>query len=344
MTVERQSTVARCVVIAEAGVNHNGDIALAHRLVDVAADAGTDVVKFQTFRADAIATGSAPKAAYQNRTTGEGSQVEMLRRLELSEAAHRELKQHAEERGLLFASTAFETEGVDFLVGLGVPFLKVPSGEITNYPLLAHIASKQCPVILSTGMSTLTEVQRAVRWLGDGPRPSERLPALTVLHCVTAYPAPSDQLNLRCVQTLADDIGVPSGYSDHSLGIEMSIAAVALGASVIEKHFTLDRGLRGPDHAASLEPGELATMVAAIRGVAVALGDGVKVPAPCERENIAIARRAIVAARAIHAGEAFSRENLALKRPAMGVSAAQWQDVIGRCAPREFRPDELIEL
>jgi N-acetylneuraminate synthase len=333
-----------CFIIAEAGVNHNGDIALAHRLVDAAADAGADAVKFQTFRAEKLVTAAAAKASYQVATTGTGPQIDMLRALELAPEAHAALKNHAEDRGLLFASTAFDIESVDFLDRLGVPFHKIPSGEITNFPLVRHIARKAKPTILSTGMSTLEEVRAATGWLATGPQASSRLPALTVLHCVTAYPAPPDHLNLRCIETLARELGVPAGYSDHSTGIEMPIAATALGASVVEKHFTLDRTLPGPDHAASLEPDKLATMVGAIRNVARALGDGAKIPAPSEAENRDVIRRAIVARRPIRRGEIFTDANLDTKRPATGLSAALWPDIVGRAAPRDFRADEPIEI
>lgn len=334
----------RCFVIAEAGVNHNGDLALACRLIDAAAEAGADAVKFQTFTADALVTAEAPKARYQNRTTGEGTQLEMLRALELSAGAHRDLKKYAEERGLIFASTPFDMASVDLLDELDVHFIKIPSGEVTNYPLLRHIAAKGRPVILSTGMSTLDEVQSAVAWLGEGPCASDRLPALSVLHCVTAYPAANEQLNLRCIETLVRDLNLPIGYSDHSTGIEMPIAAVALGATVVEKHFTLDRSLPGPDHEASLEPIELKHMISAIRAVECALGSGIKAPASCEAENISVVRRSIVAKRDIRAGETFSDENLTTKRPATGISPAQWPNVIGQQASRHFRREEQIEL
>jgi N-acetylneuraminate synthase len=333
-----------CFIIAEAGVNHNGDLDLARRLVDVAADAGADAVKFQTFRASEIASPAAPRARYQTAAVGEGGQQDMLRALELSEDDHVALSRHAAERGILFSSTAFDPQGVDLLERLDVPFLKIPSGEITNYPLIRHVTAKRRPVILSTGMSTLEEVRTAVGWLGDGPVAAGGLPALTVLHCVSAYPAPAEDINLRCVASLARDLDVPAGYSDHSLGIEIPIAAVALGARVIEKHFTVSRDLDGPDHRASLEPDELTRMVAGIRMVERALGDGRKRPAESEMENIGPVRRGIVARRPIGAGELFSEENLAVRRPAVGVSAAAWPSVIGRAAPRAFAENEPIEL
>jgi N,N'-diacetyllegionaminate synthase len=333
-----------CFIIAEAGVNHNGELDLARRLVDVAAAAGADAVKFQTFRAEQLVTSAGSKAPYQTRTTGAGSQIDMLRALELAPEFHEPLAQHARERGIGFASTPFDIGSVDFLDAFRMPFLKSPSGEITNYPLLRHIAAKRQPVILSTGMSTLAEVRRAVEWLGDGPCASDTLPALTVLHCVTAYPAPASALNLRCIGMLAQALGLPTGYSDHSFGIEMPIAAVALGARIVEKHFTLDRALDGPDHAASLEPQELRDMVRALRDVEAALGDGVKKPAPCEAENIAPVRKSIVARRAICVGETLDENCLDTKRPEDGISAARWPEIVGRRAKRNFAKDEPIEI
>lgn len=333
-----------CFIIAEAGVNHNGDLARARELIDTARHAGADAVKFQTFRADELSTTATPKTPYQSAATGEGNQHEMLRALELSEDDHIALAQHASDRNILFSSTAFDPQGVDLLESLDVPFYKIPSGEITNYPLITHIGSKRKPVILSTGMSTLEEVRTAIDWLGDGPQSDDRLPSLTVLHCVTAYPAPETELNLRCIDTLARNLGVPTGYSDHSLGLEVPLAATALGATVIEKHFTLDRSLPGPDHKASLEPDELSSMVAGIHRISGALGDGTKRPAACELENIAPVRRAIVACRRIEAGETFSTDNIAVRRPANGISAANWPTVLGQTAGRAFDPNEPIEI
>jgi N-acetylneuraminate synthase len=336
--------VTSCFVIAEAGVNHNGDMDLAHRLIDAAADAGADAVKFQTFRADKLATAVAPKAGYQTVTTGAGSQFEMLRALELRPEHHPALIAHCRDRGILFASTGFDEDSVDVLDGFDVPFFKIPSGEITNFPLLRHIAAKGRPVILSTGMSTLEEVRRAVGWLSDGPRAAHGLAALSVLHCVTAYPAPVEATNLTCMATMAEALGIPVGFSDHSLGIAMPIAAAALGATIIEKHLTLDCGLQGPDHAASLEPAAFAEMVRSIQDVAKALGDGVKRPAACEAANIPVVRKSIFAARPIAKGTRFTAEDLVTKRPATGLSPAHWPDVVGQVAPRDFLPDEAIEL
>lgn len=325
-------------------MNHNGNIETAHRLIDVAADSGADAVKFQTFRASELATAAAPKARYQTQTTDSGSQFDMLRSLELSDESHFELARHAAQRSILFSSTAFSPEGVDLLSRLGVPFFKIPSGEITNYPLVTHIAQQRRPVILSTGMSTLEEIETAVEWLGNGPEESALLPPLTVLHCITSYPAPASEINLRCIETLRRDLALPVGYSDHSAGTEISIAAAAMGAEVIEKHFTLDRKLAGPDHSASLEPSELASLISAIRNVTASLGDGVKRPAESERENLLPVRRAIVARRSIVAGEAYTPENVAVRRPAVGLPASEWPEVIGRLAPRNFSADEPIEL
>ncbi len=331
------------LIIAEAGVNHNGDLDLARRLVRVAAEAGADLVKFQTFVADRITSASAPKAEYQKATTGtDESQQEMIRRLELSRADHETLIEECRAAGIGFFSTGFDAESIDLLVDLGIDRLKVPSGEITNLPLLRHIAAKGLPVILSTGMADLAEIEAAIAVFEQG---GIARGDLTVLHCNTQYPTPMDDVNLTAMPRIGETFGVGFGYSDHTLGIEVPIAAVALGASVIEKHFTLDRTLPGPDHQASLEPDELAAMVAAIRNIERAVaGDGIKRPSPSECGNRAIARRSIVAARPIRAGETFGTDNLAAKRPGTGLSPMLWDDVIGRTAPRDFSADELIEL
>ncbi|PIR19418.1 MAG: N-acetylneuraminate synthase, partial [Elusimicrobia bacterium CG11_big_fil_rev_8_21_14_0_20_64_6] len=276
----------RCFIIAEAGVNHNGKIKLAERLVDAGKAAGADAVKFQTFRADSLVSAGAPLARYQRGKSGGASQLEMIRALELSEADHRILLKRCGRAGIEFMSTPFDEASADMLVRLGVKRLKIPSGEITNKRLIEHVARKGKPVILSTGMSTLAEVRKAVGWILK----TRRVP-LTVLHCVTEYPAPAAQVNLRAMDSLRAATGLPVGYSDHTLGVEVAVASAARGATVLEKHLTLDRSLPGPDHAASLEPREFARMVAAIRLVESALGDGVKRPAPCERKNISVARR-----------------------------------------------------
>lgn len=332
----------RVVVIAEAGVNHNGSVDVGCRMVDVAAGAGADFVKFQTFRADRIATGHAPQAGYQTRNTGVATpQRAMLERLQLDVAAHRTLIGRCAERGIGFLSAPFDIPSIDLLVDLGLKTLKVPSGEVTNLPYLRHLGRQRTSVILSTGMATLAEVRRAIEVLEEAGTPRAWV---TVLHCTTEYPAPPEEVNLRAMTTMRAALGTTTGYSDHTLGIEVPIAAVALGASVIEKHFTLDRNLPGPDHRASLEPGELKAMVDGIRKIEMAIGDGNKRPSASELRNAPIARKSIVAARAIAAGEPFTVENLAVKRPGTGISPMLWDDVLGRPAPRAFAPDEFIEL
>lgn len=333
----------RTLIIAEAGVNHNGSPELARQLVDAAAAAGVDYVKFQTFRADKLVTRTARQAAYQSRNLGHGeeSQYTMLKRLELSPDDHRALIDHCNAKGVEFLSTAFDLESIAFLDSLGLPLWKVPSGEITNFPYLRAIGSTGKPVILSTGMATLDEIGAAVGVLTRFGTPRNEI---TLLHCTTEYPAPKDQVNLRAMQTMHERFGLPVGYSDHTEGIEIPVAAVAMGATVIEKHFTLDRNLPGPDHKASLEPDELTAMVRQIRAVESALGNGTKEPAPAERPNIPIARKSIVAATAIKRGEPFTEENLTAKRPGTGLSPMLWESVVGRTAPHDFEPDQPIEL
>ena len=334
---------AHTLVIAEAGVNHNGDLDLARQLVDIAADAGADLVKFQTFSADRLATRSARKADYQASTTGaDESQHAMLQRLELSEDDHRMLIAHCAQRGIGFFSTGFDIECVDLLVRLGLQRFKIPSGEITNLPYLRHVgqlARHGSRVILSTGMATLGEIDAALGVLeGAGAQRCQ----ITVLHCNTDYPTPAHEVNLRAMVSIAQAFGVAVGYSDHTHGIEVAIAAVALGASVIEKHFTVSRSLPGPDHPASLEPGELKAMVAAIRTIEQALGDGVKRPTQGELKNRPIARKSLVALRSVAAGELFSADNLTAKRPGSGLSPMRWDEMIGRPAARAYAADELI--
>ncbi|MDF1522508.1 MAG: N-acetylneuraminate synthase [Trueperaceae bacterium] len=330
------------LVIAEAGVNHNGDIGMAIELVARAADAGADIVKFQTFDTSQVVARNAPKAAYQVARTGdEDSQYDMVRRLELSHDAHLTLVEACRAHGITFMSTAFDHGSLDLLMAIGVERLKVPSGEITNLPLLRDVGRRGLPVILSTGMATLGEVETALDVLRTSGTATDRV---TVLHCTTEYPAPFPDVNLRAMTTLRDALGVDIGYSDHTPGIEVPIAAVALGATIIEKHLTLDRSLPGPDHHASLEPGEFAQMVRSIRHVEVALGDGIKRVVGSEAQNRTIARRSIVAATPIRAGETFTSANLATKRPAIGLSPMRWDEVIGRTAARDFAPDEPIEL
>ena len=332
----------RTVIIAEAGVNHNGDISLARQLVDVAAEAGADLVKFQTFVADRLSTAGAPKADYQKAATGAvESQHEMLKRLELSDDAHRDLIAHCHARGIGFFSTGFDIECVDMLVGLGQTLFKIPSGEVTNLPFLRHIGGLGGDVILSTGMATLSDIEAALLALELAGTPRARV---TVLHCTTEYPVAPRDVNLLAMQSIREAFGVRVGYSDHSPGIEISIAAVALGATVIEKHFTVDRRLSGTDHLASLEPAELSAMVRGIRHVEFALGDGVKRPTVGELRNRIVARKSIVASRPIAAGEVFSNDNLTAKRPGTGLSPMRWDEVIGRFAVRTFAADEPIEL
>jgi len=325
-------------VVAEAGVNHDGDLDVARRLVDAAADAGADAVKFQTFRADALVSREAPKAAYQRETTGiDESQRDMLRHLELGPEAHADLGEHARRRGLLFFSAPFDEASVDLLEAMGVALLKVPSGEITNLPLLRHMARKGRPMLVSTGMSTLDEVQRAIETIR-----AEGCSLLALLHCVSAYPAPAAETNLRAMDTLRDRFGCPVGLSDHSLGIEVAIAAVARGAAIVEKHLTLDTNLPGPDHRASLDPNEFTAMVRAIRAVESALGDGDKRPMPCEADTRRVARRSLVAAVPISTGEVLTQERIAVKRPGTGISPADLERVLGRRARRDVAADELL--
>src|ERR1700722_1193291 len=330
--------MARVLIIAEAGVNHNGSIDLAVQLIDAAKASGADAVKFQTFRADRIATRSAEKANYQQRQAADGeSQFEMLQRLELDAAAHRRLFDYCRKTAIQFLSSPFDIQSIDLLDTLEVPLLKIPSGEITNLPFLERIAAKGRPVILSTGMSTLGEVEEAVQVLRAGG-----VSEITLLHCVTEYPAPYAEINLRAMQTLKSAFGLPVGYSDHTPGIEIAIAAVALGAEVIEKHFTLDRSLPGPDHSASLEPKEFKQMVAAIRNVESALGDGIKKPALCELPNIPVARKSVVAVRALRAGQKLAAADLDIKRPGTGLSPKLLTALVGRTLRTNIEPDELI--
>jgi N-acetylneuraminate synthase/N,N'-diacetyllegionaminate synthase len=329
---------APAFVVAEAGVNHNGDLDLALRLVDIAADAGADAVKFQTFSADALVSRGARKASYQEETTGVGEgQRDMLRRLELGATAHARLQARAASRGLLFFSTPFDEGSADLLETLEVPVLKVPSGEVTNLPLLRHLAAKKRPIILSTGMATLAEVVDAVAAIRGGGDPP-----LAILHCLSAYPAPPSEVNLRAMDTLRARFGCPIGFSDHTLGIEIALAAVARGAAIIEKHMTSDNTLPGPDHRASLEPGELTEMIRAIRRVESALGDGEKRPMPSELDTRDVARRSLVAVRIIARGERLDRAMLAIKRPGTGIPPAQLEQALGRAVRRELAVDEVI--
>jgi N,N'-diacetyllegionaminate synthase len=329
------------LIIAEAGVNHNGDIVLARQLIDAAAEAGADFVKFQTFKADRLVTINATLADYQAKATENiQTQYPMLRRLELSEQMHLDLIAHCAGCGIDFLSTGFDIESVNFLADLGQNIIKIPSGEITNLPYLRHIGQLRKEIVLSTGMATLGEIEAVLDVLEIAGTCHEKI---TVLHCTTEYPTPMEEVNLRAMQTLREAFGVRVGYSDHTQGIEVAIAAAALGASVIEKHFTMDRNLPGPDHRASLEPNELKAMVAAVRNIEKALGGGVKRPTPSEEKNRGVARKSIVARCVIRAGERFCNENLAAKRPGTGVSPMRWDEIVGKIATRDYLPDELIE-
>lgn len=327
-----------CFVIAEAGVNHNGDVGLAKRLIDAAAEAQADAVKFQTFRAERTISRGAPKAAYQLQTTGTGeSQLGMVRRLELPAEAFRELQAHSRARGLVFLSTPFDEESVDLLDALGVPAFKIASGEVTNLLLVEYVARKGKPVLLSTGMSSLDEVAEAVqaiRRAGQG--------RLALLHCVSNYPARPADANLRAMRTLAEAFDVPVGYSDHTLGTEVALAAVALGACVLEKHLTLDKTLAGPDHRASATPQELAGLVRGVRTVESALGSGRKEPASSEREVAAVARRSLVAARDIGAGRTITEELIVLKRPGTGLAPAARAQLLGKRAKVDIPTDTVL--
>ncbi len=327
-------------VIAEAGVNHNGALKRALQLVDAAAEAGADAVKFQTFRAEEVVSGAAPKAQYQIRTTGaEESQLDMIRRLELSPQDHRAIAAHCETSGILFLSTPFDFESVTLLETLGVPASKLASGEIPNWPFLERIASKKKPIIISTGMANLDEVGQAVSVLRDAGCLD-----LAILHCTSSYPAPPDSVNLRAMQSMADAFNVPVGFSDHTQGMEAALAAVALGACIIEKHFTLDRSLPGPDHKASLEPAELGALVRSIRIVESTLGDGLKRATTVEQDLKDVARRSIVARRAIAIGTVVTQDLLAFKRPGTGIPPSEYKKVIGRKAVRTIASDTLIKF
>ncbi len=332
------------IIIAEAGVNHNGDFELAKKLVLAAAEAGADFVKFQTFKADKIASKSAKKAAYQEKNINDGddSQYAMLKKLEMPIEWHSQLIKLANENGIQFLSTGFDNESVDLLDRLGTPLFKIPSGEITNKPYLRHIAGKRKPVIMSTGMANLKEVEAAIDVLLENGITKEDI---TILHCNTEYPTPMEDVNLKAMLTIRNELNVKIGYSDHTQGIEVPIAAVALGAVVIEKHFTLDSTLPGPDHKASLEPDELKAMVNAIRNIEKAIsGTGLKTPSQSELKNIAVARKSILAATKIKKGEIYTQDNITAKRPGNGISPMRWDEVIGCTAIRDFDFDELIEL
>lgn len=332
----------KTIIIAEAGVNHNGSLEIAKQLVEKAAAAGADYVKFQTFKTENLVTASASKAEYQIQNTGnQDSQFNMLKKLELSEADHYALKAHCANHGIKFISTPFDLDSIDFLADLGMDFFKIPSGEITNFPYLKRIAQKGLPVVLSSGMATLEDLNHTIAVLERFGLDRKQI---TLLHCTTEYPTPMSEVNLKAMQTLRDTFQVPVGYSDHTQGIEVSIAATALGAAIIEKHFTLDRNMEGPDHIASLEPDELKSLVESIRNIDQALGDGEKKPTPSESKNKAIARKSIVAKRPISENEILTEENLTVKRPGDGISPMRWEEVVGTKARRAFSTDEKIEL
>lgn len=327
-------------IIAEAGVNHNGSLEIAKALIDVAAQSGADAVKFQTFKADKLVSKTAQKASYQKQTTdADESQYAMIKKLELDEKAHHELIEYCAQKNILFLSTPFDHESIDLLADLGMEIFKIPSGEITNLPYLRHIGSLQKEVILSTGMATLDEIDAALHVLTTAGTAKEHI---TVLHATTEYPCPMDEVNLRAMQTIQDTFDIRVGYSDHTRGIEIPIAATAMGASVIEKHFTLDREMEGPDHKASLEPNELIAMVHAIRNIEKALGDGIKRPSPSELKNIPIARKSIVASRSITKGERLSEENITIKRPGSGTSPMRYDEILGTVASKNYNEDEAI--
>jgi N,N'-diacetyllegionaminate synthase len=328
------------IVIAEAGVNHNGDIEIAKSLVDVAVDAKADIVKFQTFSAERQVTKNAGKATYQKETTArDETQYSMLKKLELSIDMHEELIAYCKSRHIEFLSTGFDIQSVDLLQSLGQRLFKIPSGEITNYSFLKHIGGLGKPVILSTGMSNLNEIKLALDVLIKSGTLKN---LITVLHCTSAYPAPVVDVNLKAMQTIQKEFDVSVGYSDHTLGIEISVAAVALGAGIIEKHITLDRKLVGPDHQASLEPKEFKAMVSAIRNVEIGMGDGVKRLMPSEKSNMDVVRKSLVAIKEIKVGDTFSIENIGAKRPGSGISPMQWHRINGQKSTRRYLSDDLI--
>lgn len=327
-------------IIAEAGVNHNGNISLAKRMVDVAKEAGADYVKFQTFKPEKLASKFASKADYQKETTDKNeSQQDMLKKLALKDEEYKELATYCEKKGIGFISTPFETDSLRVLEMIDMDFWKLSSGEVTNYPFLVEVARTKKPVVLSTGMSNLEEVRQAIKVLK-----SNGTTKISLLHCNTQYPTPYEDVNLLAMKTLQEAFECEVGYSDHTPGIEVSIAAVALGATIIEKHFTLDKSMDGPDHKASLEPDELKAMVGAIRHIERAIGNGKKVMSKSEQANLSIVRKSIVAAKNIRKGEVLSEENISTKRPGTGISPMKWEEVIGQVAVRDFQEDEMIVM
>lgn len=332
--------MVKTLIIAEAGVNHNGSIELAHRLIDAAKDSGADIVKFQTFKAEKIISKNAQKADYQkNDTNNDESQLDMIKKLELDVDAHLDLINYCKEKEIEFLSTPFDLDSIELLHNLGIKRFKIPSGEITNYPYLKRIAEYNKQIIMSTGMADMNEIKAALKvLLKNGTEKSK----ISILHCNTEYPTPFEDVNLNAMLTIGKTLKCPIGYSDHSLGIEVPIAAVSLGATIIEKHFTLDKKLPGPDHKASLEPHELKAMVSAIRNIEKALGNGIKVPSASEVKNKIIARKSIVALKNISKDEKFSEKNITVKRPGNGISPMRWNEIIGKKAKRDYNQDDLI--
>ena len=327
-------------IIAEAGVNHNGSIDIAKKLIDVAVSAGADAVKFQTFKTESVVSRTAPKAQYQKEVAmTDESQFEMLKKLELDINSHKSLLKYSHKKGIIFLSTPFDHESIDLLESLGLDIYKIPSGEITNLTYLRHIGSLSKKVILSTGMSSINEIEDALKILITAGTLKENI---TILHANTMYPTPMDDVNLKAMQTIQKYFDVPVGYSDHTLGIEVDIAAVAMGAEVIEKHFTLDKSMNGPDHQASLSPDELKAMVVAIRNIEKALGNGKKIVSPSEKVNKNIARKSITARCDISKGDKLTEDNITIKRPGTGISPMKWDEIIGSLAQRDYKSDELI--
>lgn len=326
-------------IIAEAGVNHNGSFDLACKLVDAAKEAGVDCIKFQTFKSENLVSRTAQKAEYQKEMTGDSSQRDMLKKLELSFSDFSRLKAYCEKKEICFLSTPFDFDSIDFLNSIDMPFWKIPSGEVTNLPYLLALAKTGKPVVMSTGMCTLQEIRDAIDVLNENG-----IKEIKLLHCNTEYPTPFEDVNLKAMETMRKEFHLEVGYSDHTKGIEVPVAAVALGATIIEKHFTLDRNMEGPDHKASLEPQELTEMVKCIRNIEKAIGTGEKTPSPSEKKNIAVARKSIVAKTKIKTGDVFTEQNITAKRPGTGLSPMKWFDVLGKTALRDFEEDELIEI
>jgi len=336
------NSINHVFIIAEAGVNHNGSLELAKKMIYVAKEAGADAIKFQTFKAEKVISKYAQKADYQKRTTRTNeSQLEMVKRLELDVQTHRELIDYCKEKDILFLSSPFDLDSIDLLDQLGLKIFKIPSGEITNLPYLRKIGKLKKTVILSTGMADLGEIEDALDILTEADTKKDQI---TILHCNTEYPTPYEDVNLKAMLTIRDAFKIKVGYSDHTLGIEVPIAAVALGAKVIEKHFTLDKNMEGPDHKASLDPNELKQMVKSLRNIEKSLGDGIKKPSQSEMKNKPIVRKSIVAAKEIKKGEVFTTENLLIKRPGNGISPMRWEEIVGKVSKKDYQHDQLIEL